>query len=121
MQHRLWVLIALILTTLAGIPANAAAGTTAVSAAVLTYDVPTIARVEVHEFDAPANPGRLSDARAGSASPSAEAHGTSTTQLALGVATNTADDVFHYTKGEFVESISSNGLRPGSYATPNGV
>ena len=29
-------------------------------------------------------------------------------------------DVFHYTSGEFVDSISANGLRPGSYATPNG-
>jgi hypothetical protein len=36
------------------------------------------------------------------------------------LATNTVDDVFHYTRGEFVESISANGLRPGSYATPNG-
>ena len=34
--------------------------------------------------------------------------------------TNNFDDVFHYTKGEFVDSISTNGLRPGSYATPNG-
>jgi len=30
------------------------------------------------------------------------------------------DEVFHYTSSEFVDSISANGLRPGSYATPNG-
>ena len=28
--------------------------------------------------------------------------------------------MFHYTSGEFVDSISANGLRPGAYATPNG-
>lgn len=53
-------------------------GTTTASAASFTYDVPTVARVEVHEFDAPANPGRFSDARAGSASPSVEGRGTFT-------------------------------------------
>lgn len=30
------------------------------------------------------------------------------------------DEVFHYTSREFVESIRANGLRPGSYATPDG-
>ncbi len=62
-------------------------GTTTASAASFTYDAPTIARVEVHEFDAPANPGRFSDARAGSASPSVEGRGTFTTHGLAVVAT----------------------------------
>lgn len=44
------------------------------------YDLPTIARVEVHEFDdAPASTARLDDVRKDSASPSPSARGTSTT------------------------------------------
>lgn len=31
------------------------------------------------------------------------------------------DEVFHYTRRQFVESIQDNGLRPGAYATPNGA
>ena len=42
------------------------------------------------------------------------------TQIADQAATKAVNDVFRYTKGEFVDSISTNGLRPGSYATPNG-
>lgn len=35
-------------------------------------------------------------------------------------ATSPLDEAFHYTRSEFVPPISNNGLRPGSYATPNG-
>jgi len=35
-------------------------------------------------------------------------------------AANTGDEAFHYTFSRFAKSIESKGLRPGSYATPNG-
>jgi hypothetical protein len=57
------------------------------------YDVATIERVEVHEFDdAPASTARLDDVREGSVSPSVEARGASATANRSSVATNTADD-----------------------------
>jgi hypothetical protein len=34
--------------------------------------------------------------------------------------THAGDEAFHYTRREFVESIQENGLRGGTYATPNG-
>ncbi len=98
-----------------------ATSTTTVDTAPFTYDGSSVARVDVHEFDdAPTRQARLGDVREGSASPSDEARDTSTTPNPSVVATEAADEVFHYTRGEFVESISSKGLLPGSYATPNG-
>ncbi len=35
-------------------------------------------------------------------------------------AASLTDDLFHYTKSEFAESITGSGLRPGSYVSPNG-
>ena len=58
------------------------------------YDAPVIARVDVHAFGAAAtSPTQIRDDRVDSASPSAEARGTSTTPLVLSNATNTADDL----------------------------
>jgi hypothetical protein len=40
--------------------------------------------------------------------------------VATGVAANGGDEAFHYTSSRWIESITANGLRKGSYATPNG-
>jgi hypothetical protein len=56
------------------------ASTTTANAPVFAYDVPTISRVEVREFDdASASPARLIDGREESAWPPAEPSGASTT------------------------------------------
>ena len=76
MEARLrWIRVLLVAVLLA-----LGTGTTPANAATFTYDVPTISRVEVHEFDdASASPARLSDVREGSASPPAEPSGAVTT------------------------------------------
>jgi hypothetical protein len=78
------------------------------------YDVATIARVEVHEFDdAPASTARLEDVREGSVSPSVESRGTSTTPLARSVATNsfpsTADELTGRLGVDPVRSMTKDG------------
>jgi hypothetical protein len=99
----------------------AATATTTASAANFAYDVPGIALVDIRGFEAAsASPTQVSVARDGSASLVVEVRVPSTTPSSAFLATEAVDDVFHYTKGEFVDSISTNGLRPGSYATPNG-
>jgi hypothetical protein len=79
------------------------------------YDVATIARFEVHEFDdAPASTARRYDVREGSVSPSVGARGASTTPVAPVVATEAAT-VRHYTTAEAAESITKAGKTiPGS-------
>lgn len=120
MFRRLLALLLLALVGAVGFASTSTATTTA-SAAPFTYDVPTVALVGVHaigavdaDFAMANGPWDRADAR------SVAAPGTSTIPLTPVVATNTVDDVFRYTSGEFVDSISANGLRPGSYATPNG-
>lgn len=62
--------------------------TTTVSARTCTYDVSTVARVDLHEFaDAPAAPTLLRDVQEGLLPPSLNDRGTSTTPFALGHAT----------------------------------
>jgi hypothetical protein len=98
-----------------------ATGTTVAGTTTYTYDGPTNARVEAHEIAAPKAAMTLVNVlHEQSVSPSVDARGAPTTYSDLRNATEAVDDVFHYTKGEFVDSISTNGLRPGSYATPNG-
>ena len=95
--------------------------TTAASGVMVTYDASAITHIDVRDVGAAkGGPGHALDAQEQSVSSSVEGLGTSTTPHPRVVATNTVDDVFHYTKGEFVDSISTNGLRPGSYATPSG-
>ena len=65
---------------------------TTASAVTFTYDVATVALVEVPQLDAaPASTERLDDVREGSISPSTGAPGTSTTPFQSFVATNTVD------------------------------
>ena len=98
-----------------------AAPTTAHTGRIHVYDALVIARVHVRTVGTvDLAPAMLGDQWERSAPLPSELRGVSTTSLRSGVATNTVDDVFHCTKGEFVDSISTNGLRPGSYATPNG-
>jgi hypothetical protein len=80
--------LALLAVTIGMIVTVAATPTTTVGAASFAYDGPTIARVDVREFEiAGASPAQLSGSREGSASPSAEGWGTSTTPAAPVVAT----------------------------------
>jgi hypothetical protein len=93
-----FALITSALLSLADSAAGSAAGTTTASAATFTYDGPAIARIEAHSFEAVsvlAVPP--SWAREGSASPSVEGRGTSTTSADSLNATNkvaaTGDDL----------------------------
>ena len=114
---RLRFLLVAFVASLSGL----APATTIASAAIPAYDVPPIARVGAQQIEVvAADPIVLSNTREGSAPPQARARGRLTTPNPGSVATNNVDEVFHYTRGEFVDSISANGLRPGSYATPNG-
>ena len=124
LRARSAALLRLVVIALAGVLAATAwpsATTTFVHVAKYSYDVPSVSRVDVQPNET-AKPS--SDLRAASQdspiSRSAVSRGASTTPSHAFIATNTVDDVFHYTSGEFVDSISANGLRPGSYATPNG-
>lgn len=65
--------------------------TTTVSAAIFTYDAPTVARVGVHAFGAvDVSPAQLSVTQEGSATPSVQARGPSTTASVAVVATEAA-------------------------------
>lgn len=69
----------------------ASAATTAVDATAYAYDAPAVARDDLHSIDGvEASSAQLRDSREGSASPPAEARGTSTTYITLENATNTA-------------------------------
>ncbi len=70
--------------------------TTTVSAAIFTYDAPTVARVGVHAFGAvDVSPAQLSVTQEGSATPSVQARGPSTTASVAVVATDTASGNAH--------------------------
>lgn len=81
---RRWLLLAVVVLAAAVVAAMAPSTTTA-NGATFAYDVPTIARVDVHEFEA----GAISPSgvREGSVSPSAAAQGTSTISTHALVAT----------------------------------
>ncbi len=86
---RRWV--ALLIGLLVGL---SPAVTTSVGAASFTYDVSTVARVDVHEITAGSlRKALLGDMRGKSALPTRVDRGPSTTPIARSVATNTADDV----------------------------
>jgi hypothetical protein len=86
-----------------------AAATLLCIAATYTYDAPPAARVDVQVAGAAgANLTRLSVAREGSSSPSAEGRGTSTTPNSRSVATNTADDVL-----QAADDVAQYGSTPG--------
>ena len=77
--------VATVLVTLAG------TATTTASAATFTYDTPTIARADAHQFVAAEfSPTQLRDVREDLVQRSDEARGTSTTAPVTVVATNTA-------------------------------
>jgi hypothetical protein len=66
---------------------------TATGPETFTYDVPSTVRAEVHEIATRgAGPARFNAVREGSASPSTDARGTSTTPNSRSVATNLVDD-----------------------------
>ena len=68
-------------------------GTTTVSAATYTYDVPTVARVDVRASGGTdSGSAQFTGTRDWSASPPVAARGTSTTPSSRSVATNTVDD-----------------------------
>ena len=92
-------------------------GTTAF-AADYTYDVSTIAGVDVHEFDtADASPAQLSVALEVAALPSAGARGGSTTPNSAGNATNTVDDFVDLTTPGARGHILDGAVRPnGTYS-----
>jgi hypothetical protein len=85
---RRWLLLAVVVLAAAVVAAMAPSTTTA-NGATFAYDVPTIARVDVHEFEA----GAISPSgvREGSVSPSAAAQGTSTISTHALVATEAGD------------------------------
>lgn len=84
MKEERW-LLRLIIVVLAVLGAT----TTTASAQPFTYDVPTNARVGLHKLEAlNTSPVHLSGSSDGSAQPSAEARGASTTPFARVVATN---------------------------------
>lgn len=85
-MSRLWVALVgvLAMLTMAGV-----ASTTTASAASFAYDVPTVARVGVHEIgSADSGLAQRSDVRDGSASHSVEGRRRSTTPLVRNIATN---------------------------------
>jgi hypothetical protein len=117
---RSWIaLVAAVVAILAGITG---AGTTTASAAVLTYDVPIIARVDVHHVDTAAvTSAQLSDLRAWSASSSGQAQGRSTTPPARSVATNTVRPI-GFAPGEGVSALTPGRLQHGTrHLTDAGV
>lgn len=115
MLRRLLVALVVLVAGLLGVQGSSdASTTTAIRAAISTYDVPAIARVDVGKFTATdARPVRVSDAWEGSASLPPSRWDTSTTRLAPVVATNTVDDV----------GLSTRGLVPaaGTRMRPPGV
>lgn len=89
------------------------APTTTASAANFTYDAQTVARVDAHAFGvADASRAQLSGALEESASPVADARGTSTTPAVPFLATNKADDFANW-GGEFVDdAVRAPATRP---------
>ncbi len=101
-------------------------GTTQSEAEGYTYDAPTIARVDVHQFVAvEAGQTQLGDAGEGSASPLTAARGTSTTPSITSVATNTVDDLVdlasparraHILGGHMPPGLPNKSLFPSSWS-----
>lgn len=93
MLRRLLVALVVLVAGLLGVQGSSdASTTTAIRAAISTYDVPAIARVDVGKFTATdARPVRVSDAWKGSASLPPSRWDTSTTRLAPVVATEAVD------------------------------
>jgi hypothetical protein len=91
---RLQPWLALLPMVVAALTSLLGAGTTAASAATFTYDVPTVARVEVQQVHVDGlRTVLLSDARRRGAAPRlTEAKGTSTTPLVVVNSTNLADE-----------------------------
>lgn len=84
-----WLLLAVVVLATTAVDAMAPPTTTA-SAATFAYDVPPIARVDIHGFEAAgAGPAQVSVAREGSAPPAVETRRAPTTPSALRNATNT--------------------------------
>lgn len=102
----LWAVLAVVMTSV---------GTTTVSASTFTYDAHAIARSDTQAVArAETSPAQLRAAPKGSAAPSTAPRGTSTTPIALCVATEAAT-VRHYTTAEAAESITKAGKTiPGS-------
>lgn len=84
-----WLLLAVVVLATTAAAAMTPSTTTA-STVTFAYDVPPIARVDIHRFDAAgAGPAQVSVAQEGSAPPAVETRGSPTTPLVLGNATNT--------------------------------
>jgi hypothetical protein len=94
MLRRLLVALVVLVAGALGVPRSSdASTTTAISAAISTYDVPALSRVDIGEFRASsARPVQASDVRQRSASPWMEVRGPSTTPSRSANATNTADN-----------------------------
>jgi hypothetical protein len=85
-----WLLLAVVVLATTAVDAMAPPTTTA-SAATFAYDVPPIARVDIHGFEAAgAGSAQVSVAREGSAPPAVETRRAPTTPSALRNATNPA-------------------------------
>lgn len=86
-------MVTVLLAVLVGVlPSSATAG-----APAFTYDIPTTARVDTHDFNAAGtSPAQVRGAREESAPLLVDAQGTSTTLIAPVVATNTANDVLRF-------------------------
>lgn len=101
-----WLLLAVMVLATTAVVAMAPPTTTA-SAATFAYDVPPIARVDIHGSDAAgAGPAQVSVARDGSALPAVEGRGSPTTPCVLGNATNTVDDVFRAPQHRSTATVS---------------
>lgn len=114
------VALGLVLVGLVGVASAAVAYARPLTAAVYTYD--SLASVEHGALaEHPAVGLACRSAPSGSVVPSQGLLGLIDY---FGVAAETeaggVSQAFHYTSSEYAQSIAENGLRPGSYATPNG-
>lgn len=112
----LLALLVIVLTVGGGLLCAAPAG--AITSTRHTYDA------AIYVYDAPAGlvspyaePNQL---RVSPPGPSVATRGLSASARDDGVATKTGDEAFHYTSSKWIESITTNGLNKGAYATPNG-
>jgi hypothetical protein len=103
---------ALVATVLAALTTLLTAGMTTATAATFTYDVPTVARLDVHKVHIGEGPtALLSEARHGAASRLTWARGTSTTPYDPVVATEAGDTVqlFRHVDPAELQDIQSSG------------
>ena len=97
MKYRFVVFVVSVLAALSGLAADTDAGTTAASGASFSYDVPTIARIDMYEFAAAdARPTQLGGSRELSGLPAAEADRRTVDEAAdlataMGLGRDTAD------------------------------